>query len=96
MWAEFLWRVGREAPEALAAWITIYLFWQELRSRNSPKGRRLVLNLSDSVTPTESFGPLVLPKLEAHGKATTGLELSAGMAAVINSMAETDPDFPQF
>jgi hypothetical protein len=96
MWVEFLWRVTREAPEVLAAWITIYLFWEQLHTKKAQKGRRLVLNWSDSVRATDSFGPLILPKLEAHGKATTRLELSAGDMAVLNSMAYTDTAFPQF
>lgn len=78
MWAEFLWRVAREAPEVLAAWITIYLFWQQLRGQKNKKGVRHVLDLRDSVMVSDSLvvRPADLGRLEAHGTSSASLKLT--------------------
>jgi hypothetical protein len=96
MWAEFIWRIIREAPEAALTYIALYLAWKELQAKRRRKGVKHVLELHDTVTATDSVHPAILKLGPAIGKATTHLELSVGDMAIINGMAYEDPAFPQF
>ena len=54
-WAEFLWRVAKEAPEVVFAYIILFEY---VRSRYRPEdteGRDLTLDLSDSVAIVNSL-----------------------------------------
>lgn len=91
-WAEFLWRVVREAPETASLYIALFLFWRHSRE----KGRHLTLELSDSATASDSL-TIRVPAATARAlMPTPTVRVSRGDQAVLDSMAELDPDFPQF
>jgi hypothetical protein len=78
LWAEFIWRVLKEAPDAALAYIALYLAWSKLHAKAAPEGRRHVLELHDAVTVTDSVQPAILNLAPARGTSSTRLELTTG------------------
>jgi hypothetical protein len=98
-WAEFLWRVVREAPETASLYIALFLYWQYTRKA---KGRIIHLELSDTVSMSDSTTveptPAILNLSPVRGTSSTSMTLTtgdAGTRAVLDQMAEVFPyEFP--
>lgn len=83
LWAYFLWLVVKEAPEAIGYYLDL---WERFEARRAK-----------AAEPTQAF----LRLAPARGTSSAELTLTtggeeAGVQALLNSMAELDPDFPQF
>jgi hypothetical protein len=93
-WAEFLWQVVREAPETAALYIALFIYWQSTRK---PKGRIIHLELSDSVSISDSLTATAGPQRVTVGMATetdTALPLRTPQTVVIGRAVETNTAMP--
>jgi hypothetical protein len=99
-WAEFLWRVAKEAPEVASLYIALFLYWQHTRKA---KGRIIHLELSDTLALSDSVTveptPAILSLSPARGTGSASVALTtgndAGTQAVLDQMAEVFPyEFP--
>jgi hypothetical protein len=91
----------RDWLDTAATGIGLYLAWRwRPRNRNpgaGSGGRHYILHLADSVSVSDAVELNLAP---SQGRSSATLALTsgneAGAEATLNSMAELDPDFPQF
>jgi hypothetical protein len=87
----------RDWLETVATAISLYLAW---RWRPRRQRRDVTVRPPAATMKFDAPRPALIPLNPSHGVGGGSLVLTtgndAGTQAVLNSMAETDPDFPQF
>lgn len=94
-WAEFLWRVTKEAPQTAAFYIALFLYWRQTRRA----GRDVTIKVPPATARAVMPTPAILNLSPVHGTSIASLALTtgndAGTQAMLDSMAEVFPyEFP--